>query len=123
MTERECVEAIKAGRSYMVTVSVTGATVHEQIQRYTMMALAEMRGEIHRLKHQLASREQQAPAEAVIRCKACAGSGAQLCECDRGERPITTCFACSGCECAACGGSGQTREPVPGSHPTPEEDR
>src|SRR4051812_35789194 len=29
-------------------------------------------------------------------CSACAGTGAQLCECDRGERPAHNCWACSG---------------------------
>jgi hypothetical protein len=43
-------------------------------------------------------------------CETCAGSGAQLCECDRGERVIYTCFSCSGRECVACGGSGEFRD-------------
>lgn len=48
----------------------------------------------------------RASDETPASCETCAGSGAQLCECDKGERPIQTCFSCSGRDCADCGGTG-----------------
>lgn len=43
-------------------------------------------------------------------CPACAGSGAQLCACDLGERTPLNCWSCSGRSCVACGGTGRVAE-------------
>jgi hypothetical protein len=56
MTEREVIEAIKAGRPFMLTASGPASArgdVLEALQRCTNMALAEMRRDIELLRREV----------------------------------------------------------------------
>lgn len=54
MTDREIIEAIKDGRSFMITVagpSTAGRTLANDLQRFTNLAMGELRRERDRLQH------------------------------------------------------------------------